>query len=105
MAISENAELLTIAEAANALKVSTITIHRWLKGGRLTAYRVGPRVVRIRRSELSRILSPHHGEDVSPMPEIVRSAADIVVLPPSQEQLDRRLAAIAQAKELRAQMR
>jgi excisionase family DNA binding protein len=105
MAIGQDAELLTIAEAAQALKVSKVTIHRWLKQGRLTAYRVGPRAVRIGRSELSRLLTPRKGKEVSPMPEILRPPADVVVSPPSQEQIERRLAAISQAKELRAQMR
>jgi hypothetical protein len=39
------------------------------------------------------------------VPERPPMAGDLVVSPPSQEQIDRRLAAIAQAKELRAQMR
>ncbi|HZR99840.1 MAG TPA: helix-turn-helix domain-containing protein [Chloroflexota bacterium] len=104
MAIGQAGDLLTVAEAATVLKVSPITIHRWLKQGRLTAYRVGPRAVRISRSELTRLLTPHHAAEASPMPEIGR-AADVPVSPPSQTQIDRRLAAIAQAKELRAQMR
>src|SRR5712691_8866958 len=41
------AELFTVAEAAKLLKVSTTTLHRWLKQGRLHAYRVGPRAVRV----------------------------------------------------------
>src|SRR5712692_2934833 len=75
MAIGQDAELLTIVEAAKVLKVSTVTIHRWLKQGRLTAYRVGPRAVRISRSELTRVLSPRNGKEVSPMPEILRTSA------------------------------
>src|SRR3954470_21351879 len=106
MAISEAADLLTVAEAAKALKVSPITVHRWLKQGRLTAYRVGPRAIRISRSELTRILVPHdNAKPVSPLPETLSPAADLQVTPPSPEQLDRRRAAIVQAKALRAQMR
>ncbi len=58
MAIGQAGDLLTVAEAATVLKVSPITIHRWLKQGRLTAYRVGPRAVRISSSELTRPLLP-----------------------------------------------
>jgi excisionase family DNA binding protein len=51
-------DLLTIAEAAKLLKVSTATLHRWLKQGRLQAYHVGPRAVRIHRADLARLLVP-----------------------------------------------
>ena len=34
-------DLLTIAETARALKVSTVTIHRWLKQDRLPSYHLG----------------------------------------------------------------
>lgn len=51
-------DLLTIPEAAAALKVSPVTIARWLKQGRLPAYRMGPRAVRIRRDDLTEVLKP-----------------------------------------------
>ncbi len=51
-------DLLTIPEAAAALKVSPVTIARWLKQGRLPAYRMGPRAVRIRREDLTEVLTP-----------------------------------------------
>ena len=104
MTIGQDTELLTIAEAARALKVSTVTIHRWLKHGRLRAYRVGPRAVRISRSELGRLLSPRSGTEVSPMPEILRTPTDVAVSSPTKQQIERRRAAIGQAKALRAEM-
>lgn len=51
-------DLLTAAEAARLLKVSIVTVKRWLKDGRLPAYRLGPRYVRIRRADLSKVLTP-----------------------------------------------
>lgn len=51
-------DLLTIPEAAAALKVSPVTVARWLKQGRLPAYRMGPRAVRIRRDDLLVVLKP-----------------------------------------------
>lgn len=53
-----DSDLLTIPEAAAALKVSPVTISRWLKQGRLPAYRMGPRAVRIRREDLTDVLKP-----------------------------------------------
>lgn len=58
MAVEHELDLVTIAEAAMLLKVSRITLHRWLKQGRLAAYHVGPRAVRIRRSDLAAVMTP-----------------------------------------------
>jgi excisionase family DNA binding protein len=69
MTTDHDSELLTIAEAAKLLKVSTITLHRWLKAGRLTAYHVGPKAVRIRRRDLEGLLTPIHRREVTAMQE------------------------------------
>src|SRR3989304_2296808 len=50
--------LLTIADAARLLKVSVVTVKRWLKQGRLHAYRVGPRSIRIKREDLNALVRP-----------------------------------------------
>ncbi len=87
---SPDGDLLTMAEAAEALKVSQVTVARWLKQGRLPSYRLGPRAVRIRRADLAVVLSPASRsepppaasaapapdrlqvEPVEPMPEVVQ---------------------------------
>jgi excisionase family DNA binding protein len=46
--------LVTVAEAASVFCVCPKTIRNWIKGGLLTASRIG-RVVRIPRSELERL--------------------------------------------------
>jgi excisionase family DNA binding protein len=51
-------ELLTKREVAELLRVSEVTVARWLKQGRLPAYRVGPRAVRVRREDVERLLTP-----------------------------------------------
>jgi len=58
MGVRMDGDLLTIPEAAAALRVSPVTIARWLKQGRLPAYRMGPRAVRIRREDLTEVLQP-----------------------------------------------
>lgn len=55
-------DLLTVSEAAQILKISTVTLHRWIKQRRLPAYHVGPRKVRIRRSDLAQALAPVYRE-------------------------------------------
>lgn len=60
-------ELLTVAEVAETLRVSTMTVYRLVRSGEIPAVRVG-RNYRIRRSDLDayleqQVVSP---EDVSP---------------------------------------
>jgi excisionase family DNA binding protein len=50
-----SSELLTVAEAAQALRISKPTIWRWIREGRLHPVRLGRRVVRLRRSEVGAI--------------------------------------------------
>lgn len=50
-------ELLTVQETARLLKVSTITIRRYIASGRLPAVKVG-RVVRVRREAIDQCLEP-----------------------------------------------
>lgn len=42
-----------VREAAERLHVSTSTIWRWIDQGRLPAYRVGPRHVRLRAADVA----------------------------------------------------
>ncbi|NKV30735.1 helix-turn-helix domain-containing protein [Rhodococcus hoagii] len=48
----------TLAEAAEILSVSTRTVRRYISAGKLKAYRVGPRVIRVDLSELDRVMRP-----------------------------------------------
>ena len=61
-------DLLTKREVAELLKVSEVTIARWLKQGRLPAYRVGPRAVRVRRADVERLMAPLDGVGRPPSP-------------------------------------
>ena len=54
--VAYDADLLTRAEAAERLKVSRVTIQRWIRQGRLQSYKVGPRAVRIRADDLANML-------------------------------------------------
>ena len=54
----ELGEYYTAAEAARALRVSRTTIWRWIGEGRLAAYQVGGRTLRIRRDDVKKALRP-----------------------------------------------
>ncbi|MBW3576840.1 MAG: helix-turn-helix domain-containing protein [Actinobacteria bacterium] len=55
-------ELLTVAEVADLLRVSTMTVYRLIRSGELPAVRVG-RNYRVRRDELETYLA---GQVVEP---------------------------------------
>ncbi len=50
---------VSVAEAAIFLGVDTMTVRNMLKDGRLQAWTLGPRVLRIRLSDIESALSPY----------------------------------------------
>lgn len=49
---------LSMAETAELFNVEVRTIRRWISDGRLTAYRVGPALVRLDADELDALARP-----------------------------------------------
>jgi excisionase family DNA binding protein len=47
---------VNLTEAADYLGVHTRTIRRYIAEGRLTGYRVGPRLVKVKRVDLEKIM-------------------------------------------------
>ena len=59
MAEEMQKELFSVQEAAEFLGVSESTIRRYVSDGRLLAYRLGDeRLIRIKRQDLDKLLSP-----------------------------------------------
>jgi excisionase family DNA binding protein len=56
--ITDETEYATVPEAARLLRVSVPTVWRWIDSGRLPAYRVGGRNIRIRRADLGSLVQP-----------------------------------------------
>ena len=50
--------LVSLATAATYADVSTRTLRRYISQGRLSGYRVGPRLVKIDLNELDRLVRP-----------------------------------------------
>ena len=50
--------LLTVAEAAGRLQVSTKTVRRYIAAGRLQAFRLGPTLLRLHAAEVDGLLRP-----------------------------------------------
>jgi excisionase family DNA binding protein len=51
----------TINQTADYFGVDVKTVRRWIAHGRLTAYRVGPRLIRIDRESILKLGSPIGG--------------------------------------------
>ncbi len=51
-------EYLSPAQVAEELQVTTVTVRRWIASGELSAAKAGPRKWRIRRADVSQMLSP-----------------------------------------------
>lgn len=51
-------EWLTVAEAANYLRLSRDTIYRWAKQGKLQLYKIGGTATRVRKSDLDALAQP-----------------------------------------------
>lgn len=49
---------LTVAQAAEQLGVHPSTIRRWIDAGILPAYRLGPKRIAVKQSELERVVVP-----------------------------------------------
>jgi excisionase family DNA binding protein len=56
MATIQERDFYTASEAARRLDVSRTTIWRWIDEGKLPAYRVGGRTIRIRRQDVDSML-------------------------------------------------
>ena len=78
----------TIPEAALLLDVSVATVWRWVAAGRLDAYRVGPRTIRIKKQELESVISPARDRQAPVKPKRVSFP------PPAASELARRQALV-----------
>jgi len=53
--------LISLTQAAESLDVNPRTIRRWIAAGRLPAYRVGPRLVKVDPADLAALVRPCGG--------------------------------------------
>ncbi|MBI4505056.1 MAG: helix-turn-helix domain-containing protein [Chloroflexi bacterium] len=100
-------ELLTVAEAAELLKVSAVTLRRWLRQGRLPAYRLGPRQVRVRRGDLAALLVRQQPAEVrQPAPEMrIATALEEALRPLSADEAERIKRFLEASRRLTEEMR
>jgi excisionase family DNA binding protein len=58
MARSKPPDRIGISEAAKILAVDHCTVRRFIASGKLPAYRVGDRLIRINRADVDKLLVP-----------------------------------------------
>lgn len=63
MTEARNKEYYTVSEVAEKFDVSPSTVWRWIKDGKLSAYRVGGRSIRIKNKDLESLVSPAYEEE------------------------------------------
>jgi excisionase family DNA binding protein len=92
-------DLKTTREAAHLLRVSESTVWRWINRGVLPSYRVGPKRVYVRSSDLARIVKPKQIEHKS---DLERLSETMHLVPMSQG--EHRGDEIEEARKFRAEL-
>lgn len=98
-----DARFYNVREAARYLGVNRSTVWRWIEAGRLTAYRVGPKAIRIKREDLDRVVVPSRSGSGAPVEPVAAApvGGPTVVPLPNQALVQRRLQALARGRALR----
>lgn len=89
-------QMLTVAEAAELLRVAPSTIRRWIREGEIQAYRVGKRRIGVRREDLSRVVVP---ANTAHMLGAASVSTPIVIPIPTEEERERGRAAVERLLE------
>src|SRR6185437_8952934 len=96
---TRNDELLTIKEAATLLKMSNVTVSRWIKQGRLVGYRVGARSIRLRRHDVEALLEPTQTEATDAREPSPLTDEEVAQLEEAIRQLNERHAEMLRARD------
>lgn len=95
---------ITVAEAAQLLKVSRSTLWRWIDQGKLPAYRFGERRVLIRQEDLKTLITPAREQKGGGMTEIEKDR-ERLSRPLTKEEQKKALAALEAARQFSAELR
>ncbi len=99
MSLQFDEQLISVAEAAKLLQVSQSTLWRWIDSGKLPAYRIGLRRIRLKRADLQQLVSParpeNSGATASTQPQTGRRLSE----------LEKRLPALEAGREIVAYCR
>ena len=82
---SDDDPWLTVQQVSKELGVHEATVRTWIATKRLAASRPGPRRLRVRRSEVDRLLRSDPSFDYSPSPSPRQDAAPDPYVPPATD--------------------
>lgn len=88
-------QYISVARAAELLKISKSTLWRWINQAELPAYRFGHRRVLIKQTDLDKLFTPARGEVTT-----MKGTAPISIKPLTDTEVRRGLAAMKQADAL-----
>jgi excisionase family DNA binding protein len=99
-------DFYSVAEAAKQLAVGRSTIWRWIEAGKLPAYRVGPKNIRIKRQDLEKVIQPARANrsEVGAMSQTTSIYTTLQIPPLTEEERERGLQALEELKALRREM-
>jgi excisionase family DNA binding protein len=109
----EGGRYYTVAQAAQELRVHRTTILRWIDAGRLRAYRVGPKAVRILERDLEAVVTPANAprgevtrveERESPPGTIVTDVTESPARRLTEDEIRRGLAALKRLRVFREEL-
>jgi excisionase family DNA binding protein len=96
----------SVEQAARRLGVSHSTVWRWIAAGKLVAYRVGPRSIRIREEDLAGVVQPARSdrEEVNRTKQHVPMQTTVKIRPLTEEERQHGLEALDQIDALQQRM-
>jgi excisionase family DNA binding protein len=56
--LDPTSEWMTPQDVANLIHITAVTVRTWIKEDRLPAYRFGPKMIRIKRSDVEALIAP-----------------------------------------------
>jgi excisionase family DNA binding protein len=97
-------QYFTVGQAARRLQVSTSTVWRWIEAGKLPAYRVGPKAIRIKEEDLRSVIRPVKDKGVAAGTVPLGGTVTFGQRTLTDEEVAQRLAALHRASTLRAEL-
>jgi len=58
----QDLQLLSVPKVSRDYEVHENTVRGWIRSGQLPAVKIGPRMIRVRRTDLEQFLTPYQAE-------------------------------------------
>ena len=99
-------DFYSVAQAAAVLGVGHSTVWRWIASGKLPAYRVGPKNIRIKKQDLDNVIQPArpNRKDTGRLVDTMPVFTTLEVPPLTEEERQRGLEALRRIDALQEKM-